>query len=101
MIPATLTEIELACLQPQKEKVIVIAGGSRDLEFAEDLRQEIRQSGWDCEIVQGRVSDRRQVDKLVHEVLDCFRHANVLAGDSGTAQEHFIPRMTDEEWLAQ
>lgn len=98
---ATYPESQLAHLQPQIDKVIVIAGGLRDIEFPEDLREEIRQSGWDCEIVHGDVSDCTHVRKLVHDVLDCFHHADSLVNHTAIPSDRCIRKMTDEEWLAQ
>ncbi|HEV2134875.1 MAG TPA: hypothetical protein VGR47_11620 [Terracidiphilus sp.] len=75
----------------QTEKVIVIAGGSPNIKLPEDLREEIRRSGWDCEIVQGDISDCTHIRKLVHDVLVNY---GVISG------VRCIPKMTEEEWLA-
>lgn len=98
---ATYTERRLAHLHPQIDKVIVIAGGLRDIELPEDLREEIRQSGWDCEFVHGEVSDCTQIRKLVHDVLDCLHHADALVNHAAIPGDRYISKMTDEEWLAQ
>jgi hypothetical protein len=92
MSVATYPEAQNAHLQPQMERLIVIAGGLQDIEFPEDLREEIRRSGWDCEIVKGDVSDCTHIRKLVHEMLVNYA---VIPSD------RCIPRMTEEEWLAQ
>lgn len=88
----TYPEAQIAHLLPQNDKVIVFAGGMREIEFPEDLREEIRRSGWDCEIVQGDISDCTHIRKLVHDVL-----VNYAAIPS----DRYIPKMTEEEWLAQ
>jgi NAD(P)-dependent dehydrogenase (short-subunit alcohol dehydrogenase family) len=101
MSSAVLPEAQLDHRQPETDRVIVIAGGSQDIDLALDLREGIRQSGWDCEIVQRDVSDRTQVDKLVHEVLDCSHHVGILVSHAGVTRDRIIPRVCDEEWLAQ
>lgn len=93
----TCPEAQLASLQAQAGRVILISDSSQDAKVAEDVRAEIRHSGWECEILQGNVSDRAQIRKLVHDVLDCFHREDELVSDGG----RFIRKMTDEEWLAQ
>jgi NAD(P)-dependent dehydrogenase (short-subunit alcohol dehydrogenase family) len=101
MSPVLYPEAQLAPLQAQTERVILVTGGLRDAKLAQDLREEIRNSGWDCEIVQGDVSDCAQIRKLVHDVLDSFQHVGMLVNKAGITRDSFIPKMTDEEWLAQ
>lgn len=93
----TCPEAQLACLQAQAGMVILISDSSHDAKVAEDVREEIRHSGWKCEIVQGNVSDRAQIHKLVHDVLDGFYREDEFASDGG----RFVRKVTDEEWLAQ
>lgn len=101
MSPATFPEALAAQSQPPADRVILITGISRDIELAEDLRKEIRQSGWDCEIFRGDVSDRTEASQLVHDLLDCVHHVGVPVNDAGITCDRFIRKMTDEEWLAQ
>jgi NAD(P)-dependent dehydrogenase (short-subunit alcohol dehydrogenase family) len=101
MSVATYPEAPVAHPKPQIDKVIVIAGGSRDIEFPEDLREEIRRSGWDCEIVQGDISDCTHIRKLIHEVLDSVQQVDALVNHAAISSDRYISRMTDEEWLAQ
>ncbi|HEV2325643.1 MAG TPA: hypothetical protein VGS10_16955 [Terracidiphilus sp.] len=98
MSTAVYPQPQLGPLQPGRDRAILITG-SRAGKVAEDLREEIRDSGWDCEILD--VSDRSQVRKMVHDVLDCFQSAGVPVDDTGTIRACLIQKMTDEEWLAQ
>lgn len=119
---ATYPETRMAASRPLADKVVLITGGARGIgraicrelselgatvainyrqsvTLAEDLREEIRQCGWECEIFQGDVSDRQQARKLVADVLDCFHHIDVLVNNAGITRDHSIRKMTDEEWL--
>lgn len=98
MSPVVYPQPQLAPLQPLRDRAILITG-SRAGKVAEDLREEIRDSGWDCEILD--LSDRGQVRKMVHDVLDCFQSAGVPIDNAGTIRACLIQKMTDEEWLAQ
>jgi acetoacetyl-CoA reductase len=120
---ATFPETRLAASLPLTEKVILVTGGSRGIGhaicrelsergatlainyrqsrlLAEDLRAEIRHFDGECEIFQGDVSDRVQARKLVHDVLDCFHHIDVLVNNAGITRDRSFRKMTDEEWLA-
>lgn len=108
--------------RPLADKVVLITGGSRGIgraickelsqrgatvainfhqsrALAENLGEEIRQSGQECEVFQGDVSDRLQARKLVHDVLDHFHHVDVLVNNAGITRDRSFRKMSDEEWL--
>lgn len=94
-------QLQLLHFLPESDRVILIAEGWRFPQFAENLRLEILQSGWDCEIFQGDITDCNQVGRLVHDVLDCCHRVNLLVNSSGTTRDRSVGKVTDEEWLAQ
>ena len=101
MSQGSYPEAQSSHLQAQLDGVIVITSGSPDGSLAENLREEIRHSGWDCEIVLGDISDPNHIRKLIHDVLDCFHCANVSLNNTEIGRDLFIGKVTDEEWLAQ
>ncbi len=120
---ATFPESILATpLKPLAEKVVLVTGGSRGIgraicrelsqrgaivainyrqsrALAENLGEQIRHTGEECEIFQGDVSDRVQARRVVHDVLDHFHHVDVLVNNAGITRDRSFRKMTDEEWL--
>lgn len=100
MSAAASPEGRLAHMHSEINNVFLITGSSCDESLAEDLRNEIRNSGWECEIVQADASDRDRIRMQVHEMLDRFDQ-NPFANHAGSGGERLIHKMTAEEWLAQ
>jgi acetoacetyl-CoA reductase len=119
---AIFPETQLTTSRPLADKVVLITGGARgigraicrelseqgatvainyrqSLTLAEELREEIRQCGSDCEIFRGDVSEPTEARELVSDVLDCFHHIDVLVNNAGITRDKSIRNMTDEEWL--
>jgi acetoacetyl-CoA reductase len=119
---ASLPETRLAASRQLADKVVLVTGGSRgigsaicrelaergatvainyrqNVHLAENLRNEIRQTGRECEAFQGDVSNAPAARKLIQDVLDCFHHVDVLVNNAGITRDHSIRKMTDEEWL--
>jgi acetoacetyl-CoA reductase len=119
---ATFPETRLAASQPLADKVALVTGGSRgigsaicwalaergatvalnyrqSLHLAENLRDEIRQVGGECESFPGDVSSPSSARRLIQDVLDCFHHIDVLVNNAGITRDRSIRKMTDEEWL--
>lgn len=65
---------------------------------AEELREEIRQLGCNCELFQEDVSDRQHARKLISVVLECFHHIDILVNNAGITRDRSIRKMTDEDW---
>lgn len=119
---ATLPELHVAASRPLADKVVLVTGGSRGIgraiclelskrgamvainyrqsrALAENLGEEIRHSGEECEVFQGDVSDRTQARRLVQDVLDRFHHVDVLVNNAGITHDRSFRKMSDEEWL--
>lgn len=119
---AVFPETRLAASRPLEDKVVLVTGGSRgigsaicrelsargatvaanyrhSLPLAENLRDEIRRDGGECEVFQGDVSQPASARKLIVDVFDCFHHIDVLINNAGITRDHSISKMTDKEWL--
>lgn len=101
MSQLSCSEGQPSTLGEQADKVILITSGLRDCTLAEDLREEIRHSGLNCEIVRGNVSDPTHILKLIHDVLGCLTDGDAHLNDIDMKCDFLIGKMTDEEWLAQ
>lgn len=94
-------ETQLRPTQPLRDRVVLITSGSRANNLAEKLRESIRQCGCDCQVFRGDVSDRTQKRRLVSDVLECIHQVGEAVNIAAITRDHSIPKMTDEEWLAQ
>lgn len=100
MAPVASPGGQLARTHAEINNVFLITGNSWDASLAEDLRKEIQNSGWDCEIFQADPSDGDRIRRQIHEMLDRFDQ-DALVNEAGSRGERLIRKMTAEEWLAQ
>jgi acetoacetyl-CoA reductase len=118
----TFAETRLALTQSLANKVVLVTGGSRgigsaicrelaergasvainyhhNLLLADNLRDEIRHEGGECEAFGGDVSNPTEARKLIQDVLGCFHHIDILVNNAGITRDHSIRKMTDGDWL--
>lgn len=67
---------------------------------AEQLRDEIRGGGGECELFQNDISDRRQARELVRAVLEHYGRIDILVNNAGITRDKSIRKMTDDDWEA-
>lgn len=119
---ATFPEVRPAASRPLADKVVLVTGGSRGIgsaickelaergatvaidyrqsvHLAENLREEIRHAGGECEAFHSDVSNSTSARRLIQDVLDHFHHIDVLVNNAGITRDHSIRKMTDQEWL--
>lgn len=65
---------------------------------AEQLRDEIRGGGGECELFQDDVSDRQQARELVRAVLEHYGRIDILVNNAGITRDKSIRKLTDEDW---
>ena len=121
MATEVLIEQKLSSLLPLEGKVCLITGSSRgigraialelaqrggtvainyrtSLSNAEELCNQIRDAGGECDLFQNDISDRLQARSLVRDVLDRYRHVDILVNNAGITRDRSIRKMTDEDW---
>jgi acetoacetyl-CoA reductase len=121
MATAVLTEPTIASSQPLQFKVALVTGASRGIgraiarelaergatvvinfrnsvRHAEELREEIEQSGGECRLLQGDISDRDEARRLIRELLDVYGRLDILVNNAGITRDKSIRKMTDEDW---
>lgn len=76
--------------------VVVNYMGNR--EKAEEVASQIKQLGREALIIQGDVSDSRQVDQLISQTLDHFGRIDILVNNAGITRDNLIMRMKEEDW---
>ncbi len=67
---------------------------------AEQLRNEIREAGGECEMFRSDISDNLQARGLVRDVLECYGRIDVLINNAGITRDRSIRKMTDDDWDA-
>jgi len=120
---SVLAEREFAFPRPLDGQVGLVTGSSRGIgriiarelsqrgatvainyrnnyESAEELRNEIREDGGECEIFRSDISDSRQARGLVQDVMDCYGRISILINNAGITRDKSIRKMTDEDWDA-
>ena len=83
-------------LANQGATVIVNYNGSA--ERAEEVVEEIRQSGGSAEAKGCNVADFAECGKFVKEVLEQYKKVDILVNNAGITRDNLIVRMTEEEF---
>lgn len=123
METTVLTETKPSFYRPLEGKIGLITGASRgigraiareladrgaaiainyrtNVSSAEQLRNEIRNAGGECELFQQDIADRQQARALVQAVLAHFGRIDILVNNAGITRDKSIRKMTDEDWDA-
>lgn len=67
-------------------------------EKAQELKAELRAEGTDCEVYQCDVSSYTESARVCEEILNRFRHVDVLVNNAGIAQIRMFTDITEKDW---
>jgi len=121
MATAVLPQIQSPLIKPLAGRVALVTGSSRGIgraialdlsnrgaivavhchcgiNCAEEVRNHVVEAGGECRIFQGDVADRVDARRVVKEVLDEYRHLDILINNAGITRDKSIRKMTDEDW---
>jgi len=116
------TEKELAVMKPLQGKVALVTGAARgigraiatelanrgaavainfrsSLSDAETLRERIRETGAQATIYQADLSHGEDARRLVHDVIDFYKHLDILVNNAAINRDKSIKKMTDADWM--
>ncbi len=122
MATAVLFEPEITYSRPLEAKIALVTGASRGIgraiavelaergatvvinfrnsfAHAEELRDNIQNSGGESHLLQGDISDRQEARRVVHELIDMYGRLDILVNNAGITRDKSIRKMTDEDWL--
>ena len=78
----------------------VAVGYSTQAEAAEEVAQQIRDSGGDAFPLRGNVANLGEVQASVDQVIERFGSINYLVNNAGITRDRSLARMTQDEWEA-
>ena len=116
------TEKELALMKPLQGKVALVTGAARgiggaiatelanrgaavainfrsSLSDAETLRERIRETGAQATIYQADLSHGEDARRLVHDVIDFYKHLDILVNNAAINRDKSIKKMSDADWM--
>lgn len=101
-------------------KTVIVTGGSRGIgseivrelakeynvilnynnseQLAEQIKEELKEQGYNIEIFKADVSVRKEVKALVKFTLEKFKNIDVLINNAGISQTKLFTDITDEDW---
>jgi 3-oxoacyl-(acyl-carrier-protein) reductase len=69
-----------------------------DATHANQVAEQIRALGVECLVLQGDITNKDDVHRIVNAVLDKWQRLDILVNNAGITRDHSIRKMTDEEW---
>lgn len=76
----------------------VAAGYSKGKETAEALQAQLKASGAEISLHQGRVDHPEDCERVVREVLERFGRVDYLVNNAGITVDKTVRRMTSDDW---
>jgi len=67
-------------------------------ENAESLAKLIRETGSDCLLISGDVSNKDDARHVVQTVLDAWNRLDILVNNAGITRDKSLRKMADDEW---
>ncbi|HUZ45816.1 MAG TPA: SDR family oxidoreductase [Terriglobia bacterium] len=87
-----------ACVREFAEKNAKVALVDRDAKSSGEVISELQNKGAHVEYFQADVSDRKQVEDVVSEIVSKFGGLNVLVNNAGIQRYGTVTTMSEEEW---
>jgi NAD(P)-dependent dehydrogenase (short-subunit alcohol dehydrogenase family) len=69
------------------------------LHEAEDLREQLRESGAQSTIYQGDLSKNDEARRVVKDVIEFYQHLDILVNNAAITRDRSLRKMTDADWL--
>jgi len=115
-------EREITQIRPLQGKVALVTGAARgigraiavelanrgaavainfrsSLHQAEELREQLREAGAQATIYQGDLSHAEDARRLVKDVIDFYKHVDILVNNAAINRDKSIKKMTDADWV--
>ena len=68
------------------------------LSEAETLREQLREAGAQATIYQGDLSNNNEARKVVKDVIDFYKHLDILVNNAAITRDKSLRKMGDEDW---
>jgi len=69
------------------------------LHESEALREQLRETGAQATIYQGDLSKNDEARRVVKDVIDFYKHLDILVNNAAITHDHSLRKMTDAEWV--
>jgi 3-oxoacyl-[acyl-carrier protein] reductase len=86
------------CLLFAEQGAKVIANFSKDVDAAEDLKQETKSRGLSLGLFKADVTQFDQVKEMVEETFAQYGKIDILINNVGLVRDNFLMLMSDEDW---
>lgn len=86
------------CLRLAKSGASVVINFTKDSEKAQNVADEIKESGGAGLIFQADVSDIQQAGNLIEFAIQKFGKIDILVNNAGITSDNLLIRMKEEEW---
>ena len=92
--------IGLACVEALAEAGAKVVIADRDTKVAEAARAEMKQKGYDTDVIDMDVTDTSRVNAVADQLASWFGKVDILVNNAGIARsETPAETVTDEHWL--
>ncbi|MBE0069788.1 3-oxoacyl-[acyl-carrier-protein] reductase [Thermoanaerobacterium thermosaccharolyticum] len=76
----------------------VVINYSKSSKDADDTVLEAKKFGVDAYAVKCDISDYREVEKMVNDIIERYGHIDVVVNNAGITKDNLILRMSEEDW---
>lgn len=81
-----------------KEGANVVINYVKNMQMAEEVVNQIKAFGQHSLAIRADVSDDKQVENMVQEIIDKFGKIDILVNNTGIIRDNTIRKMTKEQW---